>query len=167
MRSVLLRVWCCVLITGCLGAAAPAARGLDPEGWAVSVGSFDVSNQGRFEAGLEYRLRPFRLKAVELTPAAGIAATQDGSVWIYGGLRWDLELSEHWILTPHTAFALYEEGDGKDLGGPAEFRSGLELAFRFAHGSRIGLSFYHLSNAEIYDHNPGSNTLMLTWSLGR
>lgn len=155
----------CLVVAG-LGLLPPAACGLDPEGWAVSAGAFDVSNDDRsFEGGLEYRLRP--LRAVALTPAFGASATSDGNVWIYGGLRYDLELGEHWILTPHLAAGLYEEGDGKDLGGPIEFRTGLELAYRWSRGPRLGVNFYHISNARLYDHNPGSNSLVLTFSFGR
>ena len=66
---------------------------------------------------------------------------------------------------PGFAVSLYEEGStGKDLGGPVEFRSSLEFARRFAGGSSLGLAVYHLSNAGIYDDNPGSNSVILSWA---
>ena len=65
-------------------------------------------------------------------------------------------------MTPQFAVTLYEDGDGKDLGGPLEFRSGLEVAYDFARGPTVGLLFYHLSNGDFYDFNPGSNSLVLT-----
>lgn len=48
-----------------------------------------------------------------------------------------------------------------------EFRSGLEIAYRLANGHRVGMIYYHLSHANIYEDNPGSNSLVFTWSLGR
>ncbi len=144
---------------------------LDP-GWALSLGIFDTARDGDPEAGIEYRFEPFRvqrgwLAKFPLKPALGLSATTEGNFWFYGGLRHDFALNKRFRLTPQFAIALYEDGDGKDLGGALEFRTGLELAYRLANGTRLGVAFYHLSNASIYDHNPGSNSLVLTWSGGR
>jgi hypothetical protein len=65
---------------------------------------------------------------------------------------------------PFTGAGLYEEGDGKDLGGPVEFRSGLEVAVRAGARWWVGLSYYHLSNAVLYDRNPGEESLVLVVS---
>ncbi len=35
------------------------------------------------------------------------------------------------------------------MGHVVEFRSAVELAYRFSNRARLGLEFYHLSNAEI------------------
>jgi hypothetical protein len=59
----------------------------------------------------------------------------------------------------------YHEGNGKDLGGTLEFRSGLELAYRFDDRSRLGLEISHRSNASIYEDNPGEETLMVFYHL--
>lgn len=138
------------------------------EGWAFNLGVFDVIDSDKAtEGGLEYRFRPFELWTLELTPMVGFSATDEGNYWGYGGLRYDLELGSKWVMTPHFSISLYEQGDGKDLGGVVEFRSGLDIAYRFEGGSRLGLSFYHLSNARIYELNPGSESLVLVYSLGR
>ena len=50
---------------------------------------------------------------------------------------------------------IYGEGDGKDLGHAIEFRSGIEVAYRFDDYSRLGLSFTHISNAGLDERNPG------------
>ena len=113
-------------------------------------------------AGLEYRLRS---RAWDLVPVLGAAATEDGAFWAYAGLRRPFRFGRGWRLTPGFAVSLYEEGStGKDLGGPLEFRSSIELSHRFGRGSSLGLVFYHLSNSSIYDDNPGSNSLILTWA---
>ena len=152
-----------VLAALTLLSAVPATAG--GGGWAVSVGRFDIAREEKpVEGGLQYRFDGFSLGPLELTPAAGISANEDEGVWVYGVLRYDFEVSERWVLTPTLGVSLYHEGDGKDLGGPIVFVTGLEVAYRFAGGSRLGLWFYHQSNAGLYDLNPGANSLVLTWA---
>lgn len=141
--------------------AAPAARAAEP--WlAASAGRFNISKTGkRLEAGVELRF-PTDWYGLEI--AAGVAGTEDGNLWAYGGLRRDFELESRWRLTPGFAIALYDEGDGKDLGGAVEFRSSVELAYLLTARSRVGLTLYHLSNAGLYDRNPGSNSLIATYA---
>lgn len=154
---------------------SPTARAEDGGTWAFSVGQFDVARDANpVEGGIQYRFRPLALWSVPLTPMIGISATEDGNVWVYGGLRYDFELSKRWVVTPNFAVSLYDEGDGKDLGHAVEFRSGLELSYRLGkdrgngpEGPRLGVLFYHLSNASLSEVNPGSNSLLLTLALGR
>ena len=40
----------------------------------------------------------------------------------------------------------------------------LELAYRLPGEARLGLCVYHLSNGGIYHLNPGSESLVLTYS---
>jgi hypothetical protein len=150
-----------------LATVAPAWAGETPEEpkWTVGFGAFDVdSQQIRVQADLEYRFRPFSIGKVELVPAVGTASTEEGSSWVYGAVRYDFRITERWRFTPFTGISLYEPGGGKELGGAIEFRSGAELSYRVANGDRVGVMFYHLSNARIYDPNPGVNSLVLTWS---
>ncbi len=136
----------------------------ETSGWAVYGGAFDVADTIVPEVGLEYRWRPFRIGKAEFVPAAGLTGTGDSAVWVYGNVRYDWELSDQWVVTLFTGVSLFEEGDGKDLGGPVEFRSGFEISRRFASGSRFGVHFYHLSHARIYEDNPGSNSIGLIWA---
>jgi lipid A 3-O-deacylase len=149
------------VLCGAVVAATPVMAEEGPE-LAVSVGSYDTAKTKSSEAGLEYR---FRSRAWELVPVVGGAATEDGAFWVYAGLRRPFRLGSGWRLTPGFAVSLYEEGStGKDLGGPVEFRSSVELSRRFARGSSLGVAVYHLSNASFYDDNPGSNSVILTWA---
>ncbi|MFQ5349099.1 MAG: acyloxyacyl hydrolase [Thermoanaerobaculia bacterium] len=142
-----------------LAAPATAEEGAE---LAISVGAYDIAKTKSFEAGLEYRL-PSR--AWQLVPAFGLAVTGDGAFWGYAGLRRPFRIRPGWRLTPGFAVSLYEEGSsGKDLGGPIEFRSSLELSRRFPRGSSLGLAVYHLSNSGFYDDNPGSNSVILSWA---
>lgn len=141
------------------------------QGWALYSGVFDTAKSSihdpATEVGLEYRLAPFKIKKIEIIPAFGVAGTTDSAFWVYGSFRYDWKLSDHWLVTPQVGISLFEEGDGKDLGGLIEFRSGLEVSYRFNRGARLGLLFYHLSSAGIYTPNPGSNSLVLIWGLNR
>ena len=161
-RPLILPILC--LLSCLLLPAAPAAA--QKFGFAVSAGLFDIGQSEKAtEAGIELRLDEVELFGLGLTPAFGLSANEDGAFWAHAGFRWDVDLGEKWVLTPNFAVSLYEEGDSKDLGHVVEFRSGLEIARRIRHG-RVGLALYHLSNASISDHNPGSESLILTWSSG-
>lgn len=147
----------------------PAAGGeLDRRaGWSVAAGRFNIddSDTSVFEAGVEYRFAPPKaMGAFALKPVVGVSANDDEAFWAYGGLRLDYAFSRHWVISPMLGATLYEDGDSRDLGGAFHFRSGLELSYRFASGRRLGLTFYHLSNAGLDDRNPGSNSLVLTLS---
>ena len=112
--------------------------------------------------GAEYRSD---FKVLIVMPMVGGFVTTDGSLYGYGGIYTDFDLSDQVVLRPSFAVGAYSDGDGKDLGGVLEFRSGIELAWRFANRSRLGLEFTHISNAGIYDHNPGMETLTVNYSM--
>lgn len=140
---------------------------LEANGWAFGVGAYDTVGNSSFETMLEYRFKPFTIKSVPLTPTVGVAASTDENFWGYVGLHYDYNFVGSWHAIPLLGVGLFEKGDGKDLGGVVVFRSGLELAYELENGHRVSLSFYHLSNASIYELNPGSNSLVVSWSLGR
>lgn len=129
----------------------------------VSAGVFDIDDI--YESGLasiEYRGERFWHG---LLPIAGVAANTDGGAYVYGGFNYDFDLGDRWVLTPSLAVAAYHEGDSRDLGGVIEFQSRLGLDYRFENESRLGLSIAHLSNAGIYDDNPGAEMVMLNYSI--
>ncbi len=148
-----------VILTG--GSASPS-RAEETRALALGGGVFNFSKgRSSAEGGLEYR-QPTGVWG--LTGALGLSGTEEGSFWVFAGLRRDLRLAEGWWVTPAFAVALYEKGDGRDLGGPVEFRSAIEISHEWPKRQRLALAFYHLSNAGIYDLNPGSNSLVLTLS---
>jgi hypothetical protein len=91
-------------------------------------------------------------------------ATTDSAFYGYGGIRLDVFLGRRWVFTPAFAAGLYSDGDGKDLGHVVEFRSAVEIAYRFDDRSRLGLSLYHLSNASLSDSNQGTEVVTLHYS---
>lgn len=161
-----------LLLLGAFLAAGPAAAdaglSLGLAGGAYDVGHYSYDTA---EVGVELQLPPVwrdRLpRRLALRPMLGLAGTSDEAVWTYAGLRADVDTGSRWMLSPSFAVSLFDRGEGKDLGGAVEFRSAIEGSYRLGAGARIGLTFHHLSNGGLYDHNPGSNSLLLvyTWTL--
>jgi hypothetical protein len=149
--------------------AGPRARAVEPAAFVVSAGSFNIFDPDtRAEVGGEADFSPFRLAWLPrwlppLTPDAGAMVNSKGSAYVYGGLRCDIPLGRPWELSIQFAPGLYRAGNGFDLGGAVEFRSGIELSYPLAPRGRVGLLLFHLSNAGLYTHNPGSESLVLTY----
>lgn len=142
---------------------AGPARAEDPAFLAVSAGYYDINDDyDAFEGRVEYRHdRKFWI----FKPFAGVMATSDEAVHGYAGVLVDIYFGRRWVLTPSFAPGLYRDGDGKDLGGTIQFRSQLELSYRFDDRSRLGLSVNHISNASIYDSNPGTESVAITYAI--
>jgi hypothetical protein len=100
-----------------------------------------------------------------LRPIVGFDAATDKSFYGYAGFGVDLNLGPKFRFFPSLAGGYYAQGDGRDLGHSVEFRSGGELAYAFNNRSRIGVSYHHLSNANISSVNPGTETVMVTYSV--
>jgi hypothetical protein len=150
--------------------AAPPASATGPAAVVVSAGTFNIFDPDtRAEAGVEADCSPFRLGWLPgwfppLSPAAGVMANSKGSAYVYAGLRADMPLGGSlWSLSIQFAPGLYRAGNGFDLGGSVEFRSGIELSRGIGERGRLGLLLFHLSNAGIYTHNPGSESVVLTY----
>lgn len=130
---------------------------------AFSLGAFNFNKSPTvLEGGIEYR---HPIDVWKLAVAGGIFGNVDGAVYVFGGLRRDFRLGGPWLITPAFGIALYEEGDSKDLGGVFEFRSAIEIGHQWPNRHRVAFGIVHLSNAGIHDLNPGSNSLILTYSL--
>ena len=126
------------------------------------LGYFDINdNRGAAEFRLERRLN----KSLWMTqPFVGVMGTGDAAIYGYGGIAFDWVLSK-FIFTPSFAVGGYLDGDGKDLGHTIEFRSAVEIAYQFPDRHRLGLMFYHLSNASLADNNPGTEVLSFSYSI--
>jgi len=153
------------ILAGLLAVASCAAPP-DPVGaevglWAGSF-EFESAEDRTAEFGSEYRFAPLVWR---LRPVLGGQVTARDAVYLHGGLRVDAYLTERWRLSPFASLGFFDAGEGLDLGSALEFRSGAELSWRVLPGHRVGLSFYHLSNASIDERNPGSESIALTWSV--
>ena len=139
-------------------------RAGEPAFLSVAVGHFDLVQD--HNQATEFRVEYRSNKAISMfKPFSGIMGTNDSTLYAYGGFLLDLFYGPRFVVTPSLAVGYYEKGDGKDLGHELEFRSSVELSYRFDDRSRIGLSFYHLSNASISSKNPGTEVLSIVYSI--
>ncbi|MEM7483401.1 MAG: acyloxyacyl hydrolase [Acidobacteriota bacterium] len=153
-----------------LGAAFPAlaedpVEERPPVEWIVTAGAFDVGVEEVAEAGIELRFGSFELplgqRSLPLGFTLGGMVNDDGGYYLWSGFRYDWHLNDRWRVTPSLGTGIYSAGEGKNLGGPVEFRSSLEISFEVADRTRLSLNLYHLSNGILYDLNPGSESLVL------
>jgi len=139
-----------------------AARAEDPDFLGFTLGYFDVNHQRNdaLEARIEYRSdKRFWL----FKPFGGIMFNNDAALHGYAGVLIDIYFGRRIVLTPSFAPGIYLHGGSKDLGYPLEFRSQIEIAYRFDDFSRLALSFNHISNASLGDHNPGVESLAVSY----
>lgn len=144
---------------------APAAAQItfgspgDPPRIAMGGGAFDVipdaKKQENGTVGLLWSEYRFGDQWWILSPLIGVQGTSQGAFYGYFGLALDIHFAEHLVLTPSAAAGWFYRGQGFDLGSPWEFRTGAELDWRFADLRRVGVAFYHMSNAGIGKKNPG------------
>ena len=129
---------------------------------AFSAAWFDV-NQRDEEAG-EFRIEYRADEQMWLfKPFGGAMATTDGALHGFAGVLIDIPLWNRLYITPSFAPGLYHDGNGKDLYYTLEFRSQIEISYRFNNGHRLGASFNHISNANLGDDNPGVESAALTY----
>lgn len=163
------RVWALGAVFVFFG--VPSVHGAEPALVTANTGQFNVFNgkNARWETSWEVSLTPRRYRwfprfVPDLRPTAGGLATSDGSLYAYAGIRFDVPVGKKWWVTPQWAAGVYWANEGRNLGGALEFRTGIELTRRIGERSRVGLLLYHLSNAGLYEFNPGTESLVLTYS---
>ena len=152
------------VVLGLVGFATPAAlAGEEPAFLAFGAGVYDVfDDHTTAEFRLEYRSD---IRFWKFAPFIGAMTNAEGALYGYAGLGLDIFLGDHFVVTPNAAFGAYYDGSSKDLVGTLEFRTGGEFAYRFNDASRLGLAFNHISNASIYDSNPGTESLVIMYAL--
>ncbi|MDE3021270.1 MAG: acyloxyacyl hydrolase [Pseudomonadota bacterium] len=110
---------------------------------------------------LEYRSS---LEYDWLQPMGGVWGDAKAAGFIYAGVYHDFAIGSHFIISPSVSVGLYRQGNGRYLGGPFEFQSGINLMYKLPDHDEIGVSLRHISNAHLYSHNPGTETLMGVYS---
>lgn len=142
-------------------------RALDNTGMvpllSFGVGAFNVlktPKSAQFQ--LEYKTA---LSLIMARPFIGMFTTTRLNYFLYAGIGWDLHFSKRLVVIPSFAPGVYFQGKDKDLGYPLEFRTCLEVAYKFDNKARLGIQFYHISNASIGSRNPGEESLMIYYAL--
>ncbi len=133
----------------------PAASADDPSFLSFGVGWYDVlDDTDAVDLRVEYRSKAKFLGFVK--PWVGVEVTSDVAAYGVAGILSDIYFGRRIVLTPSFGVGVYADGDGKDLGSAVEFRSQLELGYRFDDRSRLGVAISHISNAHLTDRNPGA-----------
>jgi hypothetical protein len=157
-------LWLALVVTAGAGSSTHALEVI------ALVGEHDIGKQRDdlpIEGGFTLRFTGADIwrsrSGIALVPSLGGMATEENAYygWVGGALF--IPLGERWALVPEVGAGAYERGDGKNLGGTLEFRTGLEVGFRASDAFRIGVGYYHLSNAGVYEVNPGVNSLVFTF----
>jgi lipid A 3-O-deacylase len=145
-----------------------------PDYIAASFGDYDFDKGGNRNA-IDYRLE-YQWGAslipmmnhdwassenwVLLHPVVGFEGDDSGMTYFNGGLNLDVPLGSKVVLTWGEVLGWYGHGNEKQaLGSPLEFRSQLELGWKFDNNMRLSGYISHMSNAGIGDHDPGGETL--------
>ena len=142
-----------------------AARADDPDFLSIGAGCFDWNREK--DVGGEFRLE-YRSdhKWWIFKPFLTAAATNHKMSFLGMGVLVDIHLGRRLVLIPSFAPTWWRgETEKLDLGYPLEFRSQMELAFRFNDRSRLGIAISHYSNASLGDTNPGTETLSVYYSI--
>lgn len=140
----------------------------DPALLSFSAGAYDFNRQR--EEGTEFRVeyrsdRKFSGFGLNFKPFAALGYTTTSQGFAGAGMLVDFYLNEHYVFTTSLAPHYYWGGDSDlDLGHDIEFRTQLELAYRFDNRSRLGLAISHYSNAGLGDRNPGTETASVYFS---
>ena len=129
----------------------------------------------RYERIFDYSLHeigPSSYEFFNLKPFAGIESTSDSAYFLIAGVYLDDNIGtlltgepSNFIFTPSFGTGYYKDGDGKKLGNSIEFRTTLEISYQLKNNNRIGLSFGHISNANLGANNPGVEILSLSYQV--
>lgn len=142
-----------------------------PDLISFAAGAFDFlrprSTSFEFEAEYKFHLKCLKspLDFLEFRPLVGLMVTAKGSGYLYGGINFDLLFCDHLLIAPGFAAGYYWQGQGKNLGYPLEFRSGVEVGWQFSDWHRLGIHFYHLSNASLSRRNPGEESIVFYYDI--
>ena len=131
--------------------------------------AIDLRYERRFDDSL-INIGPLEDNFFYLKPFAGIEITTDSAFYLISGIYLEDNLGEliigsenKWNFTPSFGLGYYEDGDGKKLGNHIEFRTTIEFSYQLENSDRIGISFGHISNANIGNKNPGAEILGLSY----
>ena len=107
-----------------------------------------------------------------LKPFFGFEYTNDNASYFLTGIYFEDNLGElfegknnKFFFTPSFGTGIYNDGSGKKLGNDLQFRTSLEISYELKNKNRIGISFSHISNANLGDKNPGVEILSFSYHI--
>ena len=155
-----------------------SAQGYDVFGIGIYDVKFDGSSSNyatdiRFERRYDNTLvdiGPEEDNFFYLKPFVGLEVTTDSAFYVLGGIYLEDNLGKllvgnanEWNFTPSFGVGYYDDGNGKKLGNKVEFRTTLEFSYQLVNKDRIGISFGHISNANIGKKNPGAEIISISY----
>src|SRR6056300_476433 len=137
------------------------------QGLAFSTGILDYSDDKKKSGFLEATYsfseqRSFETIIGKIVPMTGAMLTKDNASMIYAGIKTEYKIG-NFFISPSFAPGYYNEGDGKDLGHDIEFKTQLNFGWNLGDKSNFGLSYSHISNADLGVKNPGANNIAFTF----
>jgi len=158
--------------------SAGLTQGYDVYGIGIYDVKFDGSSSN-YATDLRYERRfdksimdigPEQDNFFYLKPFAGIELTSDSAFYLISGIYLEDNIGDlfkgkdnNWNFTPSFGVGYYDDGNGKKLGNKIEFRTTLEISYQLVNKDRIGISFGHISNANIGNKNPGAEIISLSY----
>ena len=107
-----------------------------------------------------------------LKPFFGLELTNDSASYFLTGVYLEDNLGQlfegdrsKFFFTPSFGAGIYDDGSGKKLGNDLQFRTSLEVSYELKNKNRIGISFSHISNANLADKNPGVEILSFSYHI--
>ena len=161
IRWVLAPLLCAALVAGPVFARAAEQTS---DLLVLTAGSAELFSAHKLAVfGAEYR---FKENYHGIHPYVLTGWATDGAAYTGAGLLYNFVLSLDWRITISSGPGYYSRNRSpKDLGHSIEFFSNIEISRRLRNGHRLGLSFGHISNGSLGDHNPGSETLRLLYAI--
>ena len=98
----------------------------------------------------------------KISPITGGFLTENNAVYLYTGVQAEYNLG-FVTINPSFAPGYYNEGAGKDLGSPLEFKTEIQASFNLSDSTHLGMSYNHISNASLGTKNPGANSYMFNF----
>ncbi len=148
------------------------------------IGLFDVKFDGsksneaadfRYERRFDNSLidiGPDSYDFFNVKPFVGLEITSDSASYFLGGIYLEDNIgtlftgeTSNLLFTPSFGAGVYDDGDGKELGNAIEFRTTIEFSYQLKNKNRLGISFGHISNANIGNKNPGAEIISLSYQI--
>ena len=155
-----------------------ASKGTNVFGFGIYDIKFDGSEKNQaIDFRYEYRsdksildIGPEEDNFFFLKPFLGVEYTNDSASYFLTGIYFEDNLGEllegdksKFYFTPSFGAGIYDDGSGKKLGNDLQFRTSLEVSYELKNKNRIGISFSHISNANLGDKNPGVEILTISY----
>jgi len=87
---------------------------------------------------------------------------EEYAIYLSSGYQKKFSPSERFYIVPSFSIGFYNEfNKGKDMGFPIEFKSEIEFNFETKNNFIFGVTYNHISNADIGSTNPGSDSILI------